>query len=88
MAPEGVPEGESAGEANMLTARIRHGNLEVRRGAQFKEQYCPFSAIPTVAQNCGDWCPLFGEIQDSADAASRDEWLTLHCGQTVTFQLE
>lgn len=36
----------------------KQGNLWIKRGGEWKKQYCP----STYDQpECGDWCPLFGE---------------------------
>jgi len=39
------------------------GYLKVKRGAQLKQQFCPFSYVGSSEAMipCGDWCPLFGE---------------------------
>ena len=40
--------------------RTEKGYFEIRRGAEFAPQYCPFDQSQQSA-TCGDWCPLFGE---------------------------
>jgi len=34
------------------------GRLFIKRGSEYKKQYCPFCA---EEQFCGDWCPLFND---------------------------
>jgi hypothetical protein len=36
------------------------GHLQIKRGKEFKLQYCPLGSVNNVV--CGDWCSLFGEI--------------------------
>lgn len=35
-----------------------YGLLFINRGFSFKEQICPYALDN---DNCGEWCPLFGE---------------------------
>jgi len=46
-----------------MNGKINHGRLEIQRvnGGHYLEQFCPFSR--NGMENCGEWCPLFGEIE-------------------------
>lgn len=39
----------------------RHGNLHIKRGGRFKDQYCPYFTTNEGPSPCGDWCPHFRE---------------------------
>ena len=41
------------------------GSLEIERAGRGKKQYCPFVGEDRI-NNCGDWCPLFGEPEPHA----------------------
>jgi len=38
----------------------KNGNLRIKRGRKYKDQYCPYESSSEVTL-CGDWCPQFGE---------------------------
>lgn len=38
------------------------GELTIMRGKEYKFAYCPRT---TPKKNCGDWCPLFGDIESN-----------------------
>jgi hypothetical protein len=42
------------------------GHLLIERGGKFKVQSCPFDS----EDDCGDWCPLFGEPVRNARGAT------------------
>jgi hypothetical protein len=42
------------------------GSLYIERGGVIKRQFCPYAGIPDNV-DCGDWCPLFGEPEESID---------------------
>jgi len=40
------------------------GWLKIQReGGRYLDQYCPFANNINIQANCGEWCPLFGEIE-------------------------
>ena len=53
----------------MNKARInKNGFLLIKRGDNYKDQLCPNQPqSETNVKKCGDWCPLFGEIEDVKD---------------------
>ena len=40
-----------------------NGFLWIKRNGFFKPQTCPYDPHSPM-RNCGDWCPLFGELED------------------------
>ena len=54
----------------MNKARInKNGYLLIKRAKEFKSQLCPKQKVDAEfgSVGCGDWCPLFGEIEDVKD---------------------
>ena len=43
----------------------KNGNLYIQRGNFMSAQRCPYANEP--CEQCGDWCPLFGEPQGAPD---------------------
>jgi hypothetical protein len=45
----------------------KEGDLYIERAGVMKPQFCPHNPYALGSDNgmteCGDWCPLFGEIQ-------------------------
>lgn len=41
------------------------GGLWIKRAADYKKVWCP---ITQTKDQCGDWCPLFGEPDPEEDA--------------------
>lgn len=58
-----------------------HGWLQIQRKIELKLQYCPFS---TASSACGDYCPLFGELNPPSEFGKTWD-LTLHCGARHTW---
>lgn len=42
------------------------GNLFIERAGKYKAQLCPFSSAEFIP--CGDWCPLFGELENHLES--------------------
>ena len=40
-----------------------NGDLHIHRKRGFIPQYCPKTGDLDTARTCGDWCPVFGDIQ-------------------------
>jgi len=60
----------------------KDGCLLIERAGVMKPQHCPLTDDPS--SNCGDWCPLFGEPENSNTIP--ENWtLELNCGAHKTF---
>ena len=80
------------------------GLLSIKRGNNFKLQQCPFTVnqlsegmiIAAKINNCGDWCPLFGEpvskvkyeySRSEGDNTLKDKgWELSLCKKNLTFK--
>ena len=63
-----------------------HGSLWVMRGGKLRKQLCPQSAV--VIDECGHWCPLFGEPKReyTMDGTGRGERVILQlCKRFLVF---
>ena len=60
----------------------KQGFLRIYRRNKYKLQICPFS---TKDDPCGDWCPLFGEIE-KCKVGLKEYWkLEICCKKTLIF---
>lgn len=64
-----------------MKAKINeHGDLNIWRGTGYRAQYCPYGISHTIT--CGDWCPLFGELEDEYDG----NVVLMLCKRTLRFK--
>lgn len=61
------------------------GYLELERKGKVRPQYCPFSSNHNW-NNCGEWCPHFGEPQLDKNEGTIS--LSLTCGLRRTFYFD
>ena len=63
-----------------------NGFLLIKRATEFKKQLCPRQKITGTGDiKCGDWCPLFGEPENTTDKRRKVELQTLTlCHGTLT----
>lgn len=65
---EAPPGARKPGNENMEILINSGGNLFIKRGGKYKDQYCPFVPYPEDKPiHCGDWCPHFGEPEQIFD---------------------
>jgi hypothetical protein len=67
-----------------------YGQLEIERNGEFKSQFCPRSTFSSDDDGgasrgrCGDWCPLFGEVNETKDRDYNEISVLKLCeGQTI-----
>jgi hypothetical protein len=55
-----------------------NGFLLIKRATEFKKQLCPRQKITGTGDiKCGDWCPLFGDPENTTDKRRKIELQTL-----------
>lgn len=55
----------------------KQGYLQLSRAGKYQTQVCPYRN-----EECGDWCPLFGEPEYFED---NDKWEIGTCGAILEF---
>jgi hypothetical protein len=65
------------------------GYLQIDRVGEFKYQFCPFSdrnqSYSEERVPCGDWCPLFGQVELDGDYINPAFFLLKICHATFRF---
>jgi hypothetical protein len=62
----------------------KEGTLYIERAGVMKRQECPFVNSVDAGTACGDWCPLFGEIQ-GLPYATHTSFLVELCEKRLIF---
>lgn len=56
----------------------KNGSLEIKRKGKYEVQICPFCLGNDGETECGDWCPLFGELEHSESLRCSDATIKIY----------